>query len=63
MGIFDDIKGQIDANEAKIEGVIDQAADFINAKTGGQHADKVEQATDYLKDTIGEPNAPQQSQA
>ena len=29
MGIFDDIKGQIDAKEERIEAVIDDAADFI----------------------------------
>ncbi len=63
MGIFDDIKGHVDANEAQIEAVIDQAGDFINEKTGGQHADKVEQATDFLKDNIGAPNAPEQPQA
>ena len=64
MGIFDDIKGQIDANEAKVEAVIDQAGDFINEKTGGQFADKVDQATDFLKDNIGSPNdAPEQPQA
>ncbi len=59
MGIFDDIKGQVDANEAQVEAVIDQAGDFINEKTGGQYADKVEQATDFLKDNIGEANAPE----
>ncbi len=60
VGIFDDIKGQVDANEAQVEAVIDQAGDFINEKTGGQHADKVEQATDFLKDNIGAANdAPQ----
>ena len=63
MGIFDDIKGQVDANEAQVEAVIDKAGDFINEKTGGQHADKVEQATDFLKDNIGAPNAPEQPQA
>ncbi|HHU38499.1 MAG TPA: antitoxin [Propionibacterium sp.] len=64
MGIFDDIKGKADANEANVEAVVDQAGDFINEKTGGQHADKVEQATDFLKDNIGAPNAdaPQQPQ-
>ena len=64
MGIFDDIKGQIDANEERIEAVIDDAADFIKEKTGGQFADKVDQATEFLKDSIGSPNdAPEQPQA
>ena len=36
MGIFDDIKGQIDANEERIEAVIDDAADFIKEKKIGR---------------------------
>ena len=54
MGIFDDIKNAADTNEEKVEAVIDQAGDFIDQKTDGKYADKVDQAQDFLKDKIGE---------
>ena len=38
MGIFDDIKGAADANEAKVEAGVDQAGDLVDSKTGGQYA-------------------------
>ena len=50
MGIFDDIKNAADTNEEKVEAVIDQAGDFIDEKTGGKYADKVDQAQAFLKD-------------
>lgn len=56
MGIFDDIKNAADTNEEKVEAVIDQAGDFIDQKTDGKYADKVDQAQDFLKDQIGQPN-------
>ncbi len=56
MGIFDDIKNAADTNEEKVEAVIDQAGDFIDEKTGGKYADKVDQAQAFLKDQIGQPN-------
>lgn len=56
MGIFDDIKNAADSNEEKVEAVIDQAGDFIDEKTGGQYADKVDQAQAFLKDQIGQPH-------
>ncbi len=59
MGIFDDIKGTADANEEKIEAVIDQAGDFIDEKTGGQYAEQVDQAQAFLKDQIGQKESEQ----
>lgn len=56
MGIFDDIKNHADANEAQVEGGIDQAGDLIDSRTGGQHAAHVDQAQDFLKDRIGAPS-------
>jgi hypothetical protein len=59
MGIFDDIKGTADANEEKIEAVIDQAGDFIDEKTGGRYAEQVDQAQAFLKDQIGQKESEQ----
>ena len=56
MGIFDDIKNHADANEAQVEGGIDQVGDFIDSRTGGQHAAHVDQAQEFLKDRVGQPN-------
>ena len=36
--------------------MIDQAGDFIDEKTGGKYADKVDQAQAFLKDQIGQTN-------
>ena len=44
MGIFDDIKNAADANEDKVEAVIDQVGDFVDEKTGGKYAGQVDQA-------------------
>lgn len=57
MGIFDDIKKAVDDNEEKIEAAIDKAADFVDQKTEGKYAGQVDQAQNFLKDKIGEPNA------
>ena len=56
MGIFDDIKNHADANEAQVEGGIDRVGDFIDSRTGGQHAAHVDQAQEFLKDRVGQPN-------
>lgn len=60
MGIFDEIKKAADQNEQQVEGAIDQVADMIDEKTGGQFAAQVDQAQDFLKGQIGEdaPAAP-----
>ena len=56
MGIFDDIKNAADANEDKVEAVIDQVGDFVDEKTGGQYAAQVDQARDFLKNQVGQPH-------
>ncbi len=66
MGIFDQIKGAADSHEAQVEQGIDQAGNVIDEKTGGQHASQVDQAQDFLKDQVGQPNngqAPQEPPA
>lgn len=56
MGIFDEVKGQLDANEDQVEAGIDAVGDFIDDKTGGKFSDVVDQAQDAAKDWVGEPN-------
>lgn len=60
MSIFDELKGKaeelkdkatelIQENSEKISGAIDQAGDFIDEKTGGKFADKVDKVQDGAK--------------
>ena len=53
MDIVDQIKGAADGHENEIKQGIDMVADFIDDKTGGQYADQVDQAQDFLKDQLG----------
>lgn len=55
--VTEKIKSAVGEHEEQIEAAIDQVGDFIDGKTGGKFADKVDQAQDFLKDNIGEPNA------
>ena len=46
MGLFDDLKGKaqqvIGGNEEAIKDGIEKAGDFVDSKTGGKHADKID---------------------
>lgn len=46
MGLFDDLKGKaqqvIGGNEQAIKDGIGKAGDFIDSKTGGKYADKID---------------------
>ncbi|MDR2931286.1 MAG: antitoxin [Propionibacteriaceae bacterium] len=52
MGIADQLSGALSGHEDKIKEGIDKVGDFIDSKTGGQFADKVDQVQDFLKDKI-----------
>lgn len=39
----------------QVEGGLDKAEEFINEKTGGQYADKIDQATDAIRGQLGLP--------
>lgn len=59
MGIADQFKGAIDKvkdlaseNADKIEGAVDKAGDFIDDKTGGKYADKVDTVQDAVKKNL-----------
>ena len=46
MGLLDDLKGKaqqvIGGNEQAIKDGIEKAGDFVDSKTGGKHADKID---------------------
>ncbi|QOR70276.1 antitoxin [Ruania alkalisoli] len=54
---FDDLKNkasEVLKDEEKTDQGLDAASDFINDKTGGQHADKIEQGRDFLDGKVGD---------
>lgn len=50
MGIFDKAKDALGDNQEAVDQGIDQAADFVDEKTGGEHSEKIEQGADFVKD-------------
>ena len=56
MSMFDNIKdkvqGLVDEHGDKAGVGLDKAGDFVDEKTGGQYADKVDQGQDGLKDAL-----------
>ena len=53
MGFLDKVKGMISGNEQKIDDVVDKAADAIDEKTDGKHADKIDQVQDKVDEALG----------
>ncbi len=53
MGIFDKAKDMLGDNQESVDQGIDQAADFVDEKTGGQHAEQIDQGADFVKDQAG----------
>lgn len=52
MGAFDAIKNAVNEHGDQINEGIDKAGDFVDEKTEGKYADKVDQAQDFLKDQV-----------
>ena len=59
MGLLDDIKAAADSHEDHVEQAIDKVGDLVDQKTEGKYAAQVDQAQDFLKDRIGQPEQPQ----
>lgn len=57
MGIFDQIKDTAQAHAAEVEQGIDALGDLVDSKTGGQYAGQVDQAQDFLKSQLTDPQA------
>ncbi len=66
MGLLDDLKGKaqkvIGGNEQAIKDGIEKAGDFVDSKTGGKHADKIDSvqrgASDFVDKANDRPNTP-----
>jgi hypothetical protein len=64
VGILDDLKGKaqrlIVGNEQAIKNGIEKAGDFVDSKTGGKHADKIDSvqrgASDFVDKANGTPD-------
>ncbi|GHP16772.1 antitoxin [Rhodococcus fascians] len=59
MGFADNLKGMVDKgknlaaeNADKIDDVVEKAGDFIDNKTGGKYADKIDKAQEAAKKAI-----------
>ena len=65
MGLLDDLKGKaqqvIGGNEEAIKDGIEKAGDFVDSKTGGKHADKIDAvqrgASDFVDKANDRPNS------
>ncbi|WP_018156442.1 antitoxin [Demetria terragena] len=53
MGLFDKAKDLAGENSDKVDQGVESAGDFVDDKTGGQHADKVDQAQNFANDQFG----------
>ncbi|QCB98078.1 antitoxin [Arthrobacter sp. PAMC25564] len=56
MGLLDDLKGKaqhlIDGNEQAIKDGIEKAGDFVDSKTGGKFADKIDALQQGASDLV-----------
>jgi len=52
MGIFDKAKDLANEHNQQVDQAVDKMADLADEKTGGQHADKVDQAAQQVKNGI-----------
>ncbi|AMY23988.1 MULTISPECIES: antitoxin [Nocardiaceae] len=59
MGFADNLKGMVDKgknlaaeNSDKIDDVVEKAGDFIDNKTGGKYADKIDKVQEAAKKAI-----------
>lgn len=58
MGIFDKIKGLVGGNADKVKDGLDKAGDVIDEKTGGEHTDKIDMATDKIGEMLEDGDTP-----
>lgn len=66
MGLMDDLGGKAkdlaDQNPDKLKEGVEKAGDFVDEKTGGKYADKVDQAQQAAEDRLGGGQAPTDQQ-
>ena len=60
MGLLDDLKGKaqqaIGGNHESIKNGIEKAGDFVDSKTGGKHADKIDSVQRGASDFVDKAN-------
>lgn len=54
MGILDKVKGLLKGNADKIDGAIDKAGEFVDAKTEGKYKDTVDKVQEAAKKAIND---------
>ena len=56
MGAFDNIKdegeGLVDEHGEQAGSGVDRVGDFVDEKTGGQHAEQIDQGSERAKDAL-----------
>ena len=56
MGVFDNMKDKatelVDQHGDQVGDGVDKAGDFVDERTGGQYADKVDQGQEGLKNAL-----------
>lgn len=52
MGLLDNVKKALKGKGKQIESGIDKVADVVDDKTGGKHAEKIDDAADKAKDIV-----------
>ena len=57
MGIFDKAKDALSDHADQVGTGIDKAGDVVDAKTGGQYAERVDQGQDLAKKKLAEDRA------
>ncbi len=54
MGLLDNIGDQVAKHEEAITAAVDKTGDFIDEKTGGKFAEKIDSAQDAIKNKVEE---------
>ena len=53
MGIFDRAKDALSQHSDKVDRVLDQAAEQVDKRTGGQHGEQIDKGAAAAKDKLG----------
>ena len=54
MGIFDKAKDVLNQHPEKVDQALERAADIADQRTGGKHAEQIDQGTGVAKDKLGD---------
>ena len=54
MGIFDKAKDALAQHGDKVDQVLDQAAEHVDRRTGGQHGEQVDKGAAVARDKLGD---------